>query len=57
MLKNQKEFICMDMMDLIIKKAADDLFNTPVVSEVPSDSFDDFIPAGMNYDDMSSAIN
>jgi hypothetical protein len=39
MLYNQKLYICRDIVDIIVKKAADDLFNTPVCSRIPTDSF------------------
>ena len=42
MINNEKKYICLDIvLDIIVEKAADDLFNTPVASEIPSDSFED----------------
>ena len=39
MLYNKKLYICKDIVDIIVKRAADDLFNTPVASRIPTDSF------------------
>jgi len=42
---NEQAFIVQEMVDLIVGKAARDLFDTPVPSEIPTDSFaDDFAP-------------
>jgi hypothetical protein len=43
--KNQKVFIVAELLDEIIQAAQDQLFNTPIPSEIPTDSFaDDFEP-------------
>ena len=45
LLKNETKYICQDIVDEIIEKAGDDLFKTPVPSEIPTDSFaEDFDP-------------
>ena len=38
-MKNEKKFIIADIMDIIVDKAGDDLFRTPLPSEIPTDSF------------------
>jgi len=40
MLKNEKQVLVDDIMAIIISKAAVILFNTPVPTEIPSDSFE-----------------
>lgn len=43
--KNQKAYIVADILDEIVASAQDQLFNTPVPSEIPTDSFaEDFEP-------------
>lgn len=39
--ENEKKFICQDLIDLIVNKASDDLFNTPRPTVVPTDSFNE----------------
>lgn len=40
MLYNQKLYICQDLVEVVIKKAANILFNTPPASRIRTDSFD-----------------
>ena len=48
MQNNQRAYILNAMVDIIVGRAADDLFNTPVASQVPTDSFaEDYEPDHM----------
>jgi hypothetical protein len=48
MLNNQKKYICLEIVEGIVKAAADDLFNTPRCSVEPTDSFaEDFEVEGV----------
>ena len=38
---NEKKFICQDLIDFIVNKASEDLFNTPQPTVVPTDSFNE----------------
>ena len=48
MLYNQKLYICQDLVELIVKKAANILIDTPPASRIRTDSFDsDYEPDHM----------